>query len=136
MEKHKVEWFIQKHREMWNWIADQILERKILLDIAEAKLTWCLEIGLAPISGCFACECKYAIHEACSRCEYAYCRKGCLFNWVESSENFVSCIGRKSSLYVRCTNARTYRKQAELARKIANLPVREEVVEFAKSLGM
>lgn len=28
---------IRKHREMWNWIADRIMERKRLVDVDELK---------------------------------------------------------------------------------------------------
>ena len=107
---------VKYHREMWKDIADEIERGRKQLDIDILKVRWCVEHHRNPSSYCFACE----------YCDYnygSYCERGCLFNWGEGPD-FVHCT---DGYYKKCRSAETWREQAELARKIASLPVREDV---------
>lgn len=110
MTKNKA---VKYHREMWNWIADEIEKEGIVLDVPVLKMNWCDTHNTHPIFSCFAC----------AYCGYKPCECGCLFDWGSGCD-FTSC-GR--GYYRECDCAKTWQEQAELARKIANLSVREEV---------
>ena len=114
--EHDKQWYVEQHRAMWNWIADKIEATRKLCIVAELKYDWCEFHSLSPEAFCFACEYKSSRKEG-------FCCRGCLFNWGNSFE-FVHCM---EGYYERCRLAKTWQEQARLARKIANLPVREEV---------
>lgn len=111
--EHSKEWYVQKHREMWNWIADQIENEKRVSDIDALKSKWCSEHNISAYNDCLACEYNTE----------GYCRTGCLFTWGECFP-FVHCV---AGYYGECYRCKDWLEQAELARKIANLPVREDV---------
>lgn len=67
--EHSKEWYVQKHREMWNWIADQIENEKRVSDIDALKSKWCSEHNISAYNDCLACEYNTE----------GYCRTGCLF---------------------------------------------------------
>lgn len=100
---------------MWNWIADEIEKEQMLHNIEILKTRWCTKHRVSPFMHCFACE----------YCGDRECKAGCLFNWDET-DSFIVCGGVKG-YYFRCNVADIWQEQAALARKIANLPVREEV---------
>lgn len=112
MKQDKV-WHVEKHREMWNDIADEIENAKRVLEITVTKIDWCISRNTYPTQACFAC----------AYCGNRDCEDGCLFNWTTGGE-FTSCT---DGYYRDCKQAETWQEQAALARKIANLPVREEV---------
>ena len=109
------QWYVDQHRAMWNWIADQIEKRKQIQDILILKSDWCKSNDVNVKGNCFACQYSYD--------EDKNCDDGCLFNWSDS-DDFVSCF---DSYYLECHCVFLWQKQAALARKIANLPVREDV---------
>lgn len=109
------QWYVDQHRAMWNWIADQIEEERDLRSTSFLKECYLHDVmGLSideyPAVNCFACE----------YCGVRTCEEGCLFNWSEGSK-FVRC---GKGFFGDCTSTEDWRKQVELARKIANLPVR------------
>ena len=113
--KHDKQWYVDQHRKMWNWIADQIeVNQDVCLDITELKSEYCNLHSLFPMLGCFACEYKTG---------RGLCRESCLFSWGESPK-FVHCL---DGYYGQVEHKDDWREQAALARKIANLPVREDV---------
>lgn len=113
------QWYVDHHRKMWNWIADVIIASGSTVDIFELKGRYCNAKG------------QYYIKFNCFACEYTLGKRGglncssCLFYWSELKKQY-GCEA-KDSLYHKCLNASSWKEQAELARKIANLPVREEV---------
>lgn len=116
---HDKQWYVDNHRKMWNWIADEIEGKKKCVNILKFKTKYCLRVvrlhySDIPRSYCFACE-------YCD--QMRFCRAGCLFNWGEGPQ-FVCCV---DGYYDECKYAETWQEQAALARKIANLPVREDV---------
>lgn len=106
---------VKYHREMWNWIADTIETDMRLHSISYLKSSWCSAYGISIEMDCFACEYD-------SRCGIHPC-KNCLFNWGDTKD-FTPC---SCGYFKQCLCAKTWQEQAKLARKIANLPVREEV---------
>lgn len=112
---------IRSHRKMWNWIADETLKRKRHMgkcDYFKEK-----EIENIFVNSSYCCE--YA-EQKCNEtgkgrwCEY------CLFDW-RRKDGSIQCINREDNtwkgLYVEWASETTnYKKAAELAREIANLP--------------
>lgn len=81
--------YIKMHREMWNWIADNIKDlimNKHVKDILEAKELFIQNylIGTDIRFNCFCCE--YAIIE--SQDEYYYCNY-CPLNWNSKRYEFM-----------------------------------------------
>ena len=106
---------VKYHRAMWNWIADEVERCKQTSHISILKRIWCKEHEMNPIASCFACEYDAQFHgHPCSHC---------LFNRKETVPWASCCEG----YYGKILYAETWRERAKLARKIANLPVREEV---------
>lgn len=117
-ERYDKEWYVQMHRQMWNDIADEIERKKSVLYIPGLKGIWCFgRMEHSPLSNCFACE--YA-----GSLTFCNCERNCLFNWAEGNK-FTNCL--KGGYYEKCKEANTWEEQAALARKIANLPVRENL---------
>lgn len=101
---------IEEHRKMWNWFAEQIEASKRVLRIGDLKDDYFLKKHKTrPIEGCYLCQYAYQ--------EWLYC-SDCI---VEKPEG-TGCLG---GLYSEVALANCWEKQAELARKIANLPERE-----------
>ena len=113
---------IEGHRKMWNWIADKIEERKdtCIIKLLKSRYTIINEIrGLT--EKCFCCE--YNRKQWCEDCSK------CPLDWG-SKTNRLMCTHKNKEkdfkgLYSLCDYAKTWQEQVELARKIANLPVRE-----------
>lgn len=106
-------WYVEQHRAMWNWIADTIERDKGLLFIGNVESQWCSDHSVYPKLDSFPCEYDKKFGGDC---------KHCLFKWGE-----LPGIGCADGYWILCCEAETWREQAEIARKIANLPVREEV---------
>ena len=109
---------------MWGWIADEIKKRKIFHNINILKMNYCIENELSLINQCFCCEYDYIENDSidCSKCP---------LEWGSDVEEFM-CLYKDEKddykgLYNLFKNAETWQEQEELARKIANLPVREGV---------
>lgn len=127
---------IKYHREMWNWIADQIIKSQHVLNIHILKHEYVankFDPFPSITCNCFACE--YAKNK-CARCpvewenEYmTYDNNGCpCETWNDLN------IDSRNGLYGNCRieydnrklrNKNNWKHQAELARRIANLPERE-----------
>lgn len=105
---------IQGHREMWNWIAEKINREERIVNIRKAKAQYASRYNGYLSANCFACE-------YCHRILWRNCSAGCLFNW-DDSKDFRHCM---AGFYSQCENAATWQEQYELAKKIANLPVRD-----------
>lgn len=99
---------IKRHRQMWNWIADESLKQKRCVRKSEVfehfkwKKCWCY---------CWCCE--YSNSE-CARCPIL---------WLTCEK----CVD-PDSLYKEWINTchnNNYLKASELAKQIANLPERK-----------
>lgn len=108
---------VKLHREMWNWIANEIYQRKKVCEIWDLKHEYLKYNNYSNIrSHCFCCE--YV-----AQSEKAECSKLCPFNWARH-RNFVYCV---DGYYLKCENASDWISQYKLAIKIANLPVRTNI---------
>lgn len=105
---------IEEHRKMWNWIADETEKRKYKVDKVIYFIEHKDEYPIIPHIRCWCCE-----YDGCHAC------KKCPINW-KNEDNY---CGNKS-IYVSWDLADdfSYELCASLARQIANLPEREEVV--------
>lgn len=98
------------HQELWNWLADNPERNK------EDWPKW----GYMPeVQGdCFACE-----YSTASKIDtISECPEACPFIWPVS----VWCLA-PTSLYAQYRGCSDMKKRAELARQIANLPVKAGV---------
>lgn len=113
---------IELFREEWNYIADEIEERKEHCNIVALKRKYCSMVMERAKHSCFLCE--YSLKEDgfpdCSKCpiDWGSKRKGYMCEDKKQT-------GDRKGLYMACYEEKDWKKQAELARKIANLPERE-----------
>ncbi len=105
---------IENHRKMWNWIADETLKQKCVVDKQDYFETH--EMTDIPFSYCYCCE--YACRE-CSHCPIDW---GGEFGGCVSRDN----IDDERGLYILWCKEPDYIKAAELAKQIAELPERKE----------
>lgn len=101
---------IEGHRKMWNWIANEIEERKHIYKIINLKMIYCHENVLNLRNDCFCCECADSIDDTCG---------SCILDW--------GITGDCGLLYGKVVHATSWKEQVKLARQIANLPERKDV---------
>ena len=108
---------IQGHRDMWNWIADtsmQIRKRVYPYDYFKRQ-----GIKNRPSGNNFICEYNNNAFRSkrCKRC------KDCIIQWEDYDGNKTKiCVGSIYSMFFHQIGAYDYKKAAEIARRIANLP--------------
>ena len=121
---------IEKHREMWNWIADQTEQRQTIV----GKTEFFTEHGI-PLyieGGPVKCECfccQFALEEKQRSIDYESRCIYCPLTWVDGQpdrtakdENWI-CIDKSSpfAAWERLKPTK-WKEAARLARVIANLP--------------
>lgn len=125
---------IRKHREMWNWIAEQYENGvTVPVDCLKAKFVKEHYPNDDPDSKCYCCE--YAgktLNPVYGSPKYN-CEK-CPLEWP-SNEKFFTCVYKTrglemDGLYGKITcytdpTMGTYKKAVTIAREIANLPERK-----------
>ena len=113
---------IKKHRAMWNWIAEQIVNDEHTMDIANLKLMYLHMKGDD--------KREMYMHNNCYLCEYTNvnCRR-CPLSWPSDVYDYMCEYGYfGEGLYLRCldlSGSDEWKLQAELAYEIANLPERK-----------
>ena len=117
MEKDEA---VRKHREMWNAIADKIEARKHGIDIYKEKGRIA---GKGILNNCFCCEFARTEQDV-PNCDM------CPMIWPGDSRDFMcedaSNERNGDGLYRKCVNSNgDWKKQAQLARQIANLPEKQ-----------
>lgn len=127
---------VRRHRLLWNYIADQILEKENVhweyKTEAFEHFGWNVSISYI-FNYCWACyydsmKClemvddpKCACESEVSDCPY------CLFKWNSDKTNY--CV-KPHALYGRFLDSHRsndWKEAAKIARDIANMPVREDV---------
>lgn len=108
---------ITEHRKMWNWIADNL--ESMRMNVCTLKQMYCNENEWNLLHNCFLCD---------------YCNQNCEecpLYWGEEVESMSCCCEPiNDELYTswikadRLSIQGDYKEAAELARKIANLPLR------------
>lgn len=111
--------FIFHHRKMWNWIADETLRLKRIVNKYEYFRAMNIDEVLLPLNKCYCCE---------SCCHLKYC-DNCPIDWKSNAPEF-KCQNKEKRLdnkgiYGKWLYEFDYKKSAKLARTIANLPEKE-----------
>lgn len=109
------QWYVDQHRNMWNWIADQIEGKRATQSILVLKSKWCALNAVWPKHYCFGCEYDST--------HWGYLCQHCLFDWGAHGPRCYC----EDGIYGECKCAKKWQEQAAMARKIADLPVREDV---------
>ena len=115
---------IIEHRKMWNWISDETLRAKHIIYKDDYFL--CNDINRDEIyCKCYLCDYATSISGWKDKCQY------CPIDWGSTVEN-VMCLDKEYyddekglyELWVSATERFDYKKAADLARQIAELPER------------
>lgn len=112
---------IRKHREMWSWIADRIVERKRSVIIGNLKREYVLQNKENIAYSCYLCD--YCIDMQggvkFKRCKY------CPLDWESDGDEDGSyqCLDNNDEmgLYSKADRTVAWEEQYELCKKIANL---------------
>lgn len=114
---------IRKHREMWNWIADRIKERKRSVIIDNLKREYVEQHNEYVVSyNCYLCD--YCIdmmddEELKERCKY------CPLDWESDGDEdgLYQCLENydEMGLYAEAKSTVVWEEQYKLCKKIANL---------------
>ena len=112
---------IRKHREMWNWIADRIMERKRPVIIDNLKREYVEQHNESISYNCYLCQ--YCVDKV-GEYEYERC-KYCPLDWESSGDKYglYQCLDNNDEmgLYNKTTEKMVWEEQYELCKKIANL---------------
>lgn len=116
MHKLTLKEVVDNHKVLWTWLADETLIRKYKVE----KYEFFAEHGIhrleAPICCCYCCE--YVVQNSLKgECE------NCPLSWGS-----VACF-RGKALFIKWKREDNYIKAAELARQIANLPLKKKYVK-------
>ena len=111
---------IKEHRAMWLWIADR-LENGYTKEVADLKAEYIEQMGLKGqiFNDCFCCE--YAEGD-CLECPVVWGSEGSARSFFCERDEVCSCAWSNAQYYSRLG---AYKKAAEIARQIANLPEKE-----------
>lgn len=119
---------IRKHRDMWNWIADRIMERKQSVIIGELKREYVIQHNENIAYNCYLCEYCIGMLEKDEdewkeeRCKY------CPLDWESDGDEdgLYQCLENhdEMGLYSKADRTVVWEEQYELCKKIANLKER------------
>lgn len=104
---------VAEHRKMWNWIADATEKQKGVVLKSDYFRKFCDVYRNVPTLLCWCCE--YSSKSGDVGCESCP---------VEFDMTVTGCLG---GLYDDYEEERDWKKRAEIARRIANLPVRKDL---------
>lgn len=112
---------IRKHREMWNWIAERIKERKRLVDVVELKREYVEQHNESVSYNCYLCD--YCIDMQggvkFKRCKY------CPLDWESDGDEdgLYQCLENyeEDGPYRKVEGTVAWEEQYKLCKKIANL---------------
>lgn len=127
---------VRRHRLLWNYVADQILEQEKVLWNCKRKafehFGWSVPIG-SIFNCCWGCyynsmkrlemvdDPKHIKESEVNICPY------CLFNWTSDEYNFCGKNNTLFDRFMRSKRVDNWENAARIAREIANMPVREDV---------
>lgn len=118
---------IRKHREMWNWIADRIKERKQTVRIESLKEAYIERHNECVLYSCYLCDYSIGMLEEGKyfpdRCKY------CPLDWESTGDEdgIYQCLENhgEKGLYEEAMRTSLWEEQYALCKKIANLKERE-----------
>lgn len=112
---------IRKHREMWNWIADRIIERKRSVIIDNLKREYVEQHNETVLYSCYLCD--YCI-DMQGGVKFKKC-KYCPLDWESGGDEdgLYQCLENhdEMGLYVEAKSTVVWEEQYKLCKKIANL---------------
>lgn len=112
---------VEEHRKMWRWIAEETEKQKRVITKEEYLSLYYKDIYL--VNAWFCCE--YSVQQG------GLCKK-CPINWDSECDKYMCCDKTNfedDNLYALWTEAgdtENWKKAAEVARQIAELPESEE----------
>lgn len=116
---------IRKHRDMWNWIAERIQERKQLVDVDELKREYIDQHNESVLYNCYLCN--YCVDMLETKYWKVRCRY-CPLYWESDGDEdgLYQCLDNHEEygLYGKVRKVRStmvWEEQYELCKKIANL---------------
>lgn len=113
---------IRKHRDMWNWIADRIKERKQPVNVGNLKQDYIEQHNENVGYSCYLCQ--YCIDKVEDNERYEEC-KYCPLDWESDGDEYGSyqCLDNNDEmgLYRKADRTVVWEEQYELCKKIANL---------------
>ena len=101
---------VKKHRAMWRWIAEQIESQKKRLCIPRLKDIYCQVNRDKIFLNCYCCEYASMKIKGCKDCPIASPGWDCA----------------SGGLYTQVVDETNWKVQARIARRIAELPERDE----------
>lgn len=118
---------IEKHRRLWNAIAEETLEHKRPVYKSEAAWNlgelWDLK---ACYNECYACEYAVQARKRAGKTNENKC-KWCIFQWPNKKNGTSCCMTvMKTGLLNKWDNTNNYEKKARFARKIADVPTKTD----------
>lgn len=135
-----VEWYIEGHRRMWNWIVEELKRGVIPIDSTSIKNRFLEEEMLKAHTN----EERMMINEViCSVYCYACCftdrngfeceniNEGCLFKWPFidcSCKSYYPCVKSYYGKFIRAIKCEDYDTAIIAAEKIAGLEINNNVV--------
>jgi len=114
---------IAAHRNMWNWIADNTYELKRI--VRKYEYFEAFPVLDIPFNQCYCCQ--YALKYTFS-CDCDCICALCPIDWLNGGK----CMEEPSAYaeWIQAKNENDYKKAAYFARKIANLPMNDEVIKY------
>ena len=125
---------IEWHRDMWNWIADQLEKPNNSKTVAQLKVQYCDIHEVAPEHECFCCAYARQVEQKCTPDrQYEYCIY-CPVIWNSNRPEYMcedgEWDGDNFGLWIRAedlSKIKYFRPEAaDIARQIANLPERPD----------
>lgn len=118
---------IKKHRDMWNWIAERIKERKWTVGIGSLRQGYIERHNERVLYNCYLCEYCIGILEEgkdfSDKCKY------CPLDWESDGDEdgLYQCLENSDEmgLYEEAQSTALWEEQYALCKKIANLKERE-----------
>ena len=112
---------IENHRDMWNWISDKTLERKIIVNVWDYFRENGIDFDNIPSCECYLCEYgeQYGVYD--TKCKY------CPLEFTSYVESF-RCLNDESPFYKwdsLMAGFDDYKISAKYAKEIAELPETE-----------
>ena len=127
---------VRRHRLLWNYVADQILEQGKVPWNYKSKafehFGWSVPIG-SIFSYCWGCyydsmkrldmvdDPKHIKESEVKTCPY------CLFNWTSDKTNYCGDLHTLYDQFLDLKISNRWKEATRIAREIANMPVREDV---------
>lgn len=113
---------IKKHRDMWNWIADRIMERKQSVIIDKLKQEYVVQHNECALHNCYLCQ--YSSENNKDNTWDERCKE-CPLDWESDGDEdgLYQCLENhgEMGLYGEARRTAWWEEQYTLCKKIANL---------------